>query len=109
LIGPFAVSDLETGRARLSPFNIVHTLDAPFFTLDEEKQLFGQFVAERQKQDPSFTLDERIIQHIHEQTAGATLHPSCAAAGCTDHFVRRAPRPLEFVWTEARAAGGGAR
>lgn len=76
LIGPFAVSDLETGRARLSPFNVVHTLDAPFFTLDEEKQLFGQFVAERQKQDPSFTLDERIIQHIHEQTAGATLHPS---------------------------------
>lgn len=70
MIGTFALSDLESGRVRLSPFNVTNTLDTPFFTLAEERELFGQFVAEQRKRDASFTIDERIIEYVYTQTAG---------------------------------------
>eukprot|EP01080_Neovahlkampfia_damariscottae_P000872 gene872-9783_t len=49
-----------------SPFNISNKILCDYFTLDETKQLFGQYESQEK-----FTFDEEIIQNIYEQTTGA--------------------------------------
>eukprot|EP01080_Neovahlkampfia_damariscottae_P013270 gene13270-11505_t len=49
-----------------SPFNISNKILCEYFTLDETKELFGQYESQEK-----FTFDEEIIQNIYEQTTGA--------------------------------------
>jgi hypothetical protein len=49
-----------------SPFNINYRLQAPYFSLDDVKALFQQYIDQE-----GAAIDDKIIEYIFEQTSGA--------------------------------------
>lgn len=65
-IGPFSILQL-TGRSS-SPFNVRKAVQAPYFTLEEVKDLFSIY-----EEKKGFELDQRIVEDIFVRTAGYVL------------------------------------
>eukprot|EP01128_Nolandella_sp_AFSM9_P007600 TRINITY_DN421_c0_g1_i1.p1 TRINITY_DN421_c0_g1~~TRINITY_DN421_c0_g1_i1.p1 ORF type:complete len:618 (+),score=126.91 TRINITY_DN421_c0_g1_i1:76-1929(+) len=73
-IGPFSILEL-TGRSS-SPFNVREAVQAPYFTLEEVKELFRIY-----EEKKGFELDQRIVEDIFTRTAGhAGLVSRCGKA-----------------------------
>eukprot|EP01128_Nolandella_sp_AFSM9_P007604 TRINITY_DN421_c0_g1_i5.p1 TRINITY_DN421_c0_g1~~TRINITY_DN421_c0_g1_i5.p1 ORF type:complete len:618 (+),score=132.83 TRINITY_DN421_c0_g1_i5:76-1929(+) len=73
-IGPFSILEL-TGRSS-SPFNVREAVQAPYFTLEEVKELFNIY-----EEKKGFELDQRIVEDIFTRTAGhAGLVSRCGKA-----------------------------
>lgn len=71
LVGRFLVSELNTRDRKFSPFNVVNSMPAPFFSRAELAALLGQYEADMQRKQPSFKVEPAIIDHILYQTGGA--------------------------------------
>ncbi len=71
MIGRFLASELSTSDRKYSPFNVVNSMPAPFFTRVELAVLFGQYEADMQRKRPAFKIESAIIDHVLYQTGGA--------------------------------------
>lgn len=65
IIGPFSV--LQAANQTLSPFNVSDSIEAPYFTCEDTKELFQQY-----QKNSSIKLEDGIVNDIYKRTSG---HP----------------------------------
>jgi hypothetical protein len=63
--GTFSIMHLNTTNPLLSSFNVADTIQIPYFSLDETRQLFNMF-----QQDQGIAIESAVVNDIWEISSG---------------------------------------
>jgi hypothetical protein len=107
IIGPFSI--LQAANKTLSPFNVTESIEAPYFTIEDTKELFAQFT-----QATEINLEDGIIDDIFARTrghpgltcfCGKKIHEELAVGKSTatkamwlEYAIFRLPMDVPFAW-----------
>jgi hypothetical protein len=69
--GTFSIFGTSTTDRDLSPFNVVTSVQNPYFTLEETQRLFNEFAM-----DAGITIDPMIIEDIWANSNGCVFQPN---------------------------------